>query len=147
MTWTYNPALTTNKDKVRFLVRDVDSTSPLLQDEEILGILEMEGAARRAAATCAESLAAHFGQLETTLTDDLGVTVTYSDRATFYTKLAATLRSRANIAVAPTAGGITISSKQVQADNTDRVRPAFRRELHDAPDTQPIAEDYEQRGL
>jgi hypothetical protein len=147
MTWTYNPALTTNKDKVRFLVRDVDSAKPLLQDEEILGILEMESAARRAAATCAESLAAHFGQLATTLVDDLGVTVTYADRAAFFTGLAMKLRNRANIAVAPTAGGITISSKQVQADNTDRVQPAFRRELHDALGTQPIAEDYERRGL
>jgi hypothetical protein len=96
MTWTYNPALTTDKDKVRFLVSDVDSAKPLLQDEEILGILEMEGAARRAAATCAESLAAHFGQLATTLVDDLGVTVTYSDRAAFYTGL------RPNFAAAPT---------------------------------------------
>ncbi len=35
MTWTYDATLATNRDKVRVLIGDYDSTNPLLSDEEL----------------------------------------------------------------------------------------------------------------
>lgn len=35
MTWTYDSTITTNRDKVRLLIGDVDVTNPLVSDEEL----------------------------------------------------------------------------------------------------------------
>jgi len=39
MAATFDDTLSTDKDKVRFMIGDVDTTNPLLQDEEINGLL------------------------------------------------------------------------------------------------------------
>jgi hypothetical protein len=39
MSATYDPTLPTDKDHVRFLVGDTDTTSPQFQDEEILAVI------------------------------------------------------------------------------------------------------------
>ena len=39
MTWSYNPTLSANRDKVRFFAADTDSTAAItLTDEEIAGV-------------------------------------------------------------------------------------------------------------
>lgn len=35
MTWTYDSTVSTNRDKVRLLIGDVDSANPLVSDEEL----------------------------------------------------------------------------------------------------------------
>ena len=54
MTWTYNLALTADKDKVRLLVEDTDTDDQLAQDEEINFLLIEAGGSiyRAAAAIC-----------------------------------------------------------------------------------------------
>jgi hypothetical protein len=39
MAATYDGTLSTDKDKVRFMIGDVDTGSPILKDEEINGLL------------------------------------------------------------------------------------------------------------
>lgn len=39
MSATYDPTLPTDKDHVRFLIGDTDTTSPQFQDEEILAVI------------------------------------------------------------------------------------------------------------
>lgn len=61
MTATYDPTLPTNRDHVRLLIGDVDTTSPQLSDEEITALLSAEtstGAALKyfCAATALEML-------------------------------------------------------------------------------------------
>lgn len=132
MTWTYDTALATSKDQVRFWLGDTDTSDQLLSDEEIAAQVTAEGTARRAAIACARALAAKFGRKAQSITDDIGASVRYGDRAQFYLDLAAELkRSSATLAVTPFAGGISIAGKQSQASNTDRVPPAFTVTTHD----------------
>ncbi len=56
MTWTYSDALATNKDIVRFLVQDTDSTRPLLSDGEVIYSLTVETEVLLAAAFLCETL-------------------------------------------------------------------------------------------
>jgi len=42
MSWSYDINLTADKDRVRFLIRDVESTKKIFQDEEINGVLAFE---------------------------------------------------------------------------------------------------------
>ena len=63
MTWTYsgNPAAS-NRDAVRFLVADTDSTDPLITDEEIAYLLVLYTEAPSAAVGAARAIAAKFSR-------------------------------------------------------------------------------------
>jgi len=137
MTWSYNPTLSANKDKVRFFAADTDSVAAIsLTDEEIAGALTMAGGPRSAAALCCEALALKYAVLGQRITDDLGQSTDYGTRATFFQERARLLRSQAAFAATPFAGGISQAAKQAEEDDDDRVPPAFTKTLHDAPQTQ-----------
>ena len=63
MTWTYsgNPAAN-ERDAVRFLVADTDSTDPLITDEEIAYLLTLYTEAPHAAVGAARAIAAKFSR-------------------------------------------------------------------------------------
>jgi hypothetical protein len=63
MTWTYsgNPAAN-ERDAVRFLVADTDSTDPLITDEEIAYLLVLYTEAPHAAVGAARAIAAKFSR-------------------------------------------------------------------------------------
>ena len=137
MTWSYNPTLSANRDKVRFFAADTDSTAAItLTDEEIAGVLALAGGPRSAAALCCENLAARYATIGQRLTDDLGQSTDYGTRATFYQERARLLRSQAAFAAVPFAGGISVADKERQEDDNDQVSPAFTKTLQDAPQTQ-----------
>jgi len=126
--WSYSSPLADTKDQVRFLVQDTDSTAPLIQDEEIVWQLMEFPNVRRAAAEVASQIALKFAR--TPDIKDGDTTVSYSQRATQYAALARTLKREATLlAAVPYAGGISIADKQTGEADTDRVRPAFSREL------------------
>jgi len=131
MTWTYNPSLANTKDKIRFYIGDTDKDAPLLQDEEIAGVLSLEGGIRQAAARCAETIASQLARQAKKIVDDLGASVEYEERAKAFSDLATQLRSSGACLGVPVAGGIRQSAKQTQEENTDRVTPSFTRTLHD----------------
>ncbi|HHH30956.1 MAG TPA: hypothetical protein ENK57_21790 [Polyangiaceae bacterium] len=135
MTWSYShdPA-TSDKDAVRFLVGDTDSSEQLVSDEEILFALQEEPNVRRAAAFIARALGAKFSREADKSVGDLRIA--YSQRARGFYELADRLDSdasrRTNVLRArPYAGGISVSDKEAVEDNSDRVRPSFAKGMHD----------------
>ncbi len=131
MSWTYDPAMASDRDKVRFRLGDTVEAGALLQDEEIDGLLADAGSVTNATIAGADALAMRFASLAQSKTDDIGQSVNYGDRSARYRALADRLRANASRLAMPFAGGISQASKDANAANTDRVAPAFTRELHD----------------
>lgn len=139
MTWSYNINLTVARDQVRFYSGDTDSAAAItLSDEEILGAITLAGGARAAAALICENLAARYSTQGKMLKDDIGQTIDYGERAAFFQARAKELRARGALVAIPFAGGISIAAKQSEEDDTDRVVPAFTKDLHDAQSTNEL---------
>jgi hypothetical protein len=134
VTWSYDTALATSKDQVRFYASDTESSAAItVTDEEIAGLLTLAGGVRSAAAMLCDHLALRYSQRGQQLTDDIGQSVNYGDIAKQFTERGRLLRSQASFAAVPFAGGISVATKQAQLDNSDRVRPAFGVSTHEAP--------------
>ena len=151
MTWTYSPVLPFSvRDQIRLLIYDTDTNDQLLQDEEIDTIAALEVGDTtapynvfRVAAECARRVAGSFSR-QGDQTDGT-VRVAFSTRASDYRTLAKELYARSRRSgFQPYAGGISISDKQANEDDTDRTRPMFTREMLQAPGTsvgEPIIAD------
>lgn len=130
MSWTYssNPAYSA-KDQVRFLIGDTDSNDPLLDDQEIAWVLsKYNNSPINAAIRCCESVVAKFSRLANEAVGQ--VRIDFSQKAEGYTRMMTILKTRlATEDAAPYAGGISVSDKQAQVQNTDRVRPDFRKHM------------------
>lgn len=128
---------TSNRDAVRYLIRDTDEADPQVSDEEIAYELSVAGDnAVRAAANCASSLAARYAQQVQTKT--VGpLSISYAARAEDMRTMAADLRSRADrgygAGFAPYAGGISKSDKETNAADTDWDKGAFALGMHANP--------------
>jgi hypothetical protein len=131
--WTYSgdPALS-DKDHVRFLVGDVDSTDRLVSDEDIDAAVAVEGAVRSAAAKVAAAIAARFARRVTTSTDG-NITKALSHLFEHYMALARNLMRDAatETGAGVYAGGISLSDKQSEEDDTDRAATDFKRAMFD----------------
>lgn len=81
MTWTYVDPNTSDRDKIRFLIGDTDSSDPLLSDEEIAFTLsEAGGSVYQAGHDSCYAIAAKFSRMATSKSvGDLSIS--YSDRA------------------------------------------------------------------
>lgn len=130
MTWTYDPTMASDRDKVRFRLGDTVAAAALLQDEEINVLLADAGSVTNATIAGADALAMRFASLAQSMTDDIGQSVNYGNRAARYRDLANRLRATASRLALPFAGGISQGGKDATAANTDRVFPAFTRTLH-----------------
>lgn len=133
MTWSYNPSLlaSNSKDAVRLLIGDVVNTDQQMQDEEIAYMVTMRGTLYGAAAECCRALAAKFGRS----VDQQGGTskVSYSQMAKAYTLKSIEFENKSALfgAAQPYAGGISLSDKQLQDMNQDRVLPTFTKGMMD----------------
>lgn len=128
MTWTYtgNPA-SSARDAIRFLIGDTDTTDQLLSDEEIAWVnSEASGtptgltAIYDAAAQCAMTIATKLGREADKSIGDLSVSL--SQRAAAFRQSATDLKAMAARHTAvptPYAGGITISDKDIDEENSD----------------------------
>lgn len=139
MTWSYNPSLLGKnpKDAVRLLIGDVVSTDPQMQDEEIAYFAGARGTLYGAAAECCRALSAKFSRS----VDQQGGTskVFYSQMAKAYSLKAVEFEVKSSLMGAgmPYAGGISLSDKQIQDMNTDRVFPSFTKGMMD--DHEPVS--------
>lgn len=81
MTWTYVDPNTSDRDKIRFLIGDTDSSDPLLSDEEIAFTLsEAGGSVYQAGHDSCYAIAAKFSRMAASKSvGDLSIS--YSDRA------------------------------------------------------------------
>ena len=134
MTWTYSGDPATNaRDSIRFLIGDTDTNDQLINDEEIAWINnQLTGsdtattALYNAAYRGCVTIASKFSRLADQSVGDLKVSM--SQKAKAYREQAAYLlemAGREGSTPTPYAGGITISDKEVDWDNTGLVRPGF----------------------
>jgi hypothetical protein len=125
MSWTYNSTLATDLDRVRFLVGDTDTDDKQLQDGEINYVVGFFGSVYGAAAAICEALAAKYARKCDKSVGDLSLSM--SQKSTAYRAMAASLRSQGSVLCTPTAGGISIASKDSESADTDRMTPVFAR--------------------
>ena len=136
MTWTYSDPSTINRDKIRLLIGDTDTTDQQLSDEEIAFFLTEEGSVYRAAAAAARALLAKYSRLVDKSVGDLSIS--YSQRVESYKALIKDLDSRAGGRTSvPYLGGSSISDMDSEKEDTNRPKPAFERGQFDFPGTSP----------
>ena len=122
---SYNSALTDNKDIVRLLTGDTDVNDELLTDGEINYLTGQGGTVWGMAAHAANAIAIKFSRYADEQVGPLSYR--FGQRAEQFRVMAVGLKSKAALFVTPTAGGILISEKNTQIDNSDRVRPGVSR--------------------
>ncbi len=113
MAWTYNPALITDADRVRFTLGDTLESDPLLSDEEITALLTSEGSVTAAALSAADTLALIFGRKVQSMTDDIGQRVDYGDRAARFRVLADRLRTSVTATEYPSSSSMSVPNRAV----------------------------------
>lgn len=134
MTWTYGGDPSANaKDAIRFLIGDTDTTDQLLSNEEILWVnTEASGtstgvnALYDAAYRCCLTIASKLARLADKQIGDLNVKL--SQKAQGYLAQAAQFNAMSktlNFVPIPYAGGISISDKEIDQDNSDVFRGWF----------------------
>ena len=134
MTWTYSGDPSANaRDSIRFLIGDTDTNDQLLSDEEIAWVnSEASGSATAttavydAAMRCCMSIASKLAREADKSIGDLSVSM--SQRAKAYRDQAKELKAlatREGTVPVPYAGGITISDKEVDEQNSDLFRSWF----------------------
>lgn len=134
MTWTYDGDPSANdRDEVRFLVGDTDTTDQLVSDEEIAYAVADQNSNKLAAAYICEAIAAKFAR-------DVDVRVgraaeDASQRYKQYKELAAKYRGRANVVATPRFGGVSRDAKDDIRENDDAVLPSFERNMGTRPNT------------
>lgn len=134
MSWTYGGDPAANaRDAIRFLIGDTDTTDQLLSDEEIAWVnTEASGtstgttALYDAASRCCLTIASKLAREADKSIGDLSVSM--SQRATAYREQASALKAlsgREGGVPIPYAGGITISDKDIDEENSDIFRSWF----------------------
>lgn len=139
MSWTYNLATlsTTPKDQVRRLIGDVVFSDQQISDEEIVWILTQRSSIYGAAAECCRFIAGQYSRKVDVVTQASGggaLKTNYSAQAQAYLRLAQTLEGRSAMVGGglPYAGGISVSDKQNNEQDSDRVAPQFNIGMEDS---------------
>ena len=134
MTWTYSgdPA-SSNRDAVRFLIRDTNESDQLLSDEEIAWLLSQNGSnVYKAAVAGAFTVSASFSDQAVTKTVG-ALSLSYQARSENYKNIARDLKAQYGVVgatFAPFASGISRDDKETQESDTDWDKPAFTRNMH-----------------
>lgn len=123
MSWSYDPALSTDKDKVRLFIGDTDTTAQLFSDEEISALLVSVPSPSLAAALLADAQAAKYSRFSAISID--GASFAYQQRADMFRTLANRLRAQATATEAggigtPAVSGVSISEDNGVAADPDR---------------------------
>lgn len=136
MGWSYDTGLSTELDRVRFLIGDTDLAHPQLQDEEILFLVSSSGSSTSAAAAAAcRGLAARYARR---VHEEVGDLKLYNEQMfDHYVALAEQLSAQGSLAsvagllAVPSAGGIYVADKDAYAANDGLVQSSFSRNMHD----------------
>ena len=131
MTWTYSVAdlASSPKDQVRRMIGDVISSDQQIADEEINFAITQRSSVYGAAADCCRYIAAQYSRKADLVTQGAGgsLKTNYSQQSRAYAAMAATFESKSAMfgGAVPYAGGISVSDKQKNEQDTDRVAPQF----------------------
>lgn len=125
MAHTYDIGLAEDRDKIRALIRDVDSDAWILADEEIELYASLAGGSLfNRAAACADAAASELGR-QLSVKD----TINAREQWEMMKTRAESLRARASSSAIPYAGGISLADKSLAESDTDSTPPAFSRDL------------------
>jgi hypothetical protein len=135
MTWTYSgdPAAN-NRDSVRFLIGDTDTTKQQLTDEEIAFLLTQSGDnVYLAGASACYAIAADYARLVDKEVGDL--VIDYSQRVEHYMTLGKQLEKQASKKSTPNifSAALNTADKNAIDDDTSLVQATFRRDMHSNP--------------
>lgn len=155
MAYTYTPDFALQRDRVRVEIGDTafsPTNTLLLTDAEIAYAGTVEGDDLSVAARCCEFLEAKFSQKADMTEGKLAIKL--SQRAAAYRTKAKQLRSLSAMTGAmPSIGGESISDKATNDQDTDRVPPAFWRDMLDNPEasaltpgSEGLPEPFDQNG-
>lgn len=135
MTWTYADPSASEKDAVRLLIGDTDSSDQLVTDQEVEHAIATWGDIYNAGSFLCEVIAAKFAREVTHSADGLSYSASelfrhYSDLAD---RLAKTGKKRRRRGALPYAGGFS-RNERIKADqDTDKIPTSFRSHMHDYP--------------
>ena len=125
MSWTYSDALTTDRDKLRFRIGDVDTNDQLLSNETLDALLDTRASPILAAIDAVEGILAKFArEIDRSA---LGLGGPRSQKTQFYRDLLKELRAEA--ARGDTSiffGGGSVSEKESNLDDSDAPVTPFR---------------------
>lgn len=130
LAFTYNSMRGTDSDEkdrdyVRWRLGDTDEETALLDDGEIDYALSNNANRLLAAAECCRAIYANLSRVSGMEVEK----IKYAKSADYYRDLEEILRiETSSLAAMPFGGGLSISAKQTQEDDSDRVKPAFTRE-------------------
>lgn len=130
--WSYSgdPGAS-DRDHVRYLIGDVDDKDPLVNDEAIQFSIDNRKDVYAAAAEVARSIAARCAREVASSVNVAGVGQDVSrqlqTRQQQFEKIAMQLEKRSGKQVKPYMGGMRISDKETDQDDTDLVGPTFAR--------------------
>jgi len=132
MTFSYNDAdLSTDLNKVRRLINDVNSSSPFFTDEEVGFFIDQDSNIFGAASIACRALATRFASGVSKSVGKLSISL--EQKFDHYDALSTQYASLATSKGAPQvfAGALTKTQKNTLESNTDRVEPAFYRDMFD----------------
>lgn len=133
--FSYNAALTTKLDQVRFLLQDTVNTTPrpnLLDDGEITWALTTEQNIYMAAAICADALATRFRGTSSKKVGDLELR--YDTK--YWDGIATKLRQRGSSHQVLSAGGILIADRDALFEDADVIQPKMFTDMLQDPGAQ-----------
>lgn len=122
-TFTSTAPFATDRDYVRLRIGDTSSGDQLLQDEHITGAISEWVNRDLAAAACAEMVGAYYARKVDKTAGKLSISM--SQASEHYFGLAKRLRMEVALGAKPYAGGISVSDKESEESDSDRVAPAF----------------------
>lgn len=148
MAFTYSgDPSASSRDAVRFLLGDTVEAQAVFSDEEIAWALTQNANVYFAAAVIADSAVAQFSggnesDVKTKTVGALSISYGSKEKAEEYRALGRSLRVRGaiNSEIRPYSGGISVSDKKLEEQDTDWDKPAFARGMHDYPgvDLKPL---------
>jgi hypothetical protein len=130
MTWTYDAATRSDRNRVRENIGDTDTSDQQLADEIIDEKLTDTGSVNSASIACIKLLMAKYVRLVSQTTGP--ISVQHSNRLAAYKEMMALLKSDGQFA-AGFCGGISVSDKETREADTDTVQPSFTRGMFDNP--------------
>lgn len=127
---------TSNTDAVRLYIYDTSTSSGsnIFQDAELTYFINANSNILYAAAAAADAAAGKFsgtGSASMKKVGDLQISYGGGNPASAYRQLAQNLRMQAAMGLKPYVGGITISDKNNEEADTDRVAPGVSIGMHD----------------
>jgi len=133
LSWSYShDPSASDKDAVRFLVGDTNSDDKLLDDNEILYVLSVEGTVLQAAINCLQNLIVVFSR-QVDGSGKEGSKALSQKVQSFRTALDSLLERQAMGPLNVFAGGISKTQKAATCADDDRVPPVFTKQMFDNP--------------